>query len=101
MADITDMVSSNRSMPVMGGSNSLNLSASQQLKAGAGLLCGVFVAAASNTPTIKFWDSLAASGTVLIGTFTPSVGWNPMPFAFRTGLYMTIGGTVDCSVSWS
>lgn len=86
---------------VMGGNSYKNLSASGQVKASSGLLCGIFVASASNTPTIKVWDNTAASGSILVNTFTPSPGWYAMPFAFGTGCYVTIGGTVDLTVSYS
>jgi hypothetical protein len=78
-----------------------NISASTQVKSGPGALLGIYVASASNTPTIKVWDSLTAVAPILVNTFTPSAGtWYNMPFAFATGLYVTIGGTVDCTVSW-
>ena len=78
-----------------------NLTASGLVKTGGGSIIGIFVASASATPTIKVWDNTAASGTVLVNTFTPVAGsFYPMPFTFRTGLYVSIGGTVDCTVSW-
>lgn len=82
------------------GSNFINLTASTQVLAGAGKLAGIFVAAASSTPTIKVWDALTATGTVLIGTFTPVAATQYTFHNARatTGLYVTIGGTVDCTV---
>jgi len=66
---------------------------------GAGALLGIFVASASATPTIKLWDNTAASGTVLVNTFTPvAATWYFIPVQFKTGLYITIGGTVDCTL---
>ena len=69
-------------------------------KSGYGNLGGVFVAS-STSGTIKVWDNTAASGTVLINTFTANAGtYYPMPFQFRTGLTITTTGTIDCTVAW-
>ncbi len=86
--------------PVTGGRKYLNGTASQAVKSEAGELLGVFVAS-SSSGTIKFWDSLAGSGAVLINTFTPDLGWNPCPFSFTTGLFITVAGTIDYTVSYS
>ena len=86
--------------PTAGGSGYLNTTASVLVKTGDGHLIGIFVASASATPTIKLWDSTAASGLVLVNTFTPiAATWYPLPFHFTVGCYVTIGGTVDCTVS--
>lgn len=62
-------------------------------------LIGIFCASASNTPTIKVWDALTATGAVIADTFTPSGGsFYPLPGRAGTGLYVTIGGTVTCTV---
>jgi hypothetical protein len=88
--------------PVGGGVNYVNLSASALVKTGEGNLCGIFVASASSTPTIKVWDNTSAATTVLVNTFTPLPGtWYPIPMHFLTGCYVTISGTVDCTVSYS
>lgn len=77
-----------------------SIAASAQITSGPGALTGIFVTAASATPTIKVWDSLAASGTVLIDTFTPVAGTSYFfsPIGFGVGLYITISGTVSCCV---
>lgn len=81
--------------------NATNLSASAQILAGKGYLLGIFVASASSSPTIKVWDSLSATGGILANTFTPVAGtFYPMPFIVGTGIYVTISGTVDCTVSY-
>ncbi len=86
---------------VVEGGNYKNLSASALVRTGPGALLGIFVASASSTPTIKVWDNTSAATTVLVNTFTPVAGtFYPMPFTFGTGLYVTISGTVDCTVSW-
>lgn len=78
-----------------------NLSASALVFTGPCRLLGIFVASASSTPTIKVWNNTAASGAVLVNTFTPLPGtFYPMPFACSTGIYVTISGTVDCTVSF-
>lgn len=78
-----------------------NITASAQISAFPCLLLGIFVAQASATPTIKVWDQTTAAGPVLVNTFTPSAGtWYPMPYKCAKGLFVTISGTVDCTVSW-
>lgn len=81
-------------------SSYVQTSASALIKTGAGRAKGIFVSAASATPTIKLWDNTAASGAVLIETFTPVAGaYYEIPNAeFATGLFLTIGGTVSCTV---
>lgn len=81
--------------------NPARLVASGQVMAGAGGLMGIFVSQASAAPTIKVWDSLTAAGAVLVNTFTPIAGtFYPMPFFFSVGLFVTISGTVDCTVGY-
>lgn len=86
---------------VIGGSSYINLSASALVKTGEGTLCGIFVAS-STSGTIKLWNSLTAAAPVLVNTFSAVAGtWYPLPFKFSTGLYVTLAGTIDCSVSYS
>lgn len=83
--------------------NTLGLTSSQLIASGEGRLKGIFVTAASATPTIKLWDNTAGSTTVLVDTFTP-VAATPYIFPvhkFYTGLYITIGGTVSCHVYYN
>lgn len=85
--------------PVVEGLPYTNIAASALIQSGSGKLIGIFVASASATPTIKVWDNTAGSTTVLINTFTPVAGtFYPIPAKFKTGLYVTISGTVDCTV---
>ena len=75
-----------------------NTTSSVLVLTGVGYLLGVFVASASNTPTIKMSDDLTGSN-VLVNTFTPSAGtFYPMPAHVGAGIYITISGTVDCTV---
>ena len=79
-----------------------NISTSTLIRTGRGALTGIFVASASATPTIKVWDNTSAATTILVNTFTPAAAtFYPIPAAFGTGLYVTIGGTVDCTVLWN
>lgn len=77
-----------------------NITSSTLIKTGTGKLGGIWVSSASSTPTIKVWDSTSAAGTIIANTFTPIAGtFHAMPFNFTTGLYITISGTVDCTVA--
>lgn len=76
-----------------------NLSASALLNTGLTKLGGVFCAS-SSTGTLKVWDNTAASGTVLVNTFSLVAGtWYPLPFIAKTGVFLTIGGTADITVA--
>jgi hypothetical protein len=87
--------------PVVVGLNSVEVTASQVISGSPGFLAGVFVASAS-AATIKLWDNpLAGSGAVLVNTFTPALGWNPCPIPFSTGLFATVGGTLDATFVYS
>lgn len=77
------------------------VTASTNVKATAGRLLGIFVSAASSTPTITVYDdSSTGTGTTIVGTFTPTVGYFPMPFGFSNGLYVAISGTVSATVCY-
>ena len=85
-------------MNVRESGDPVNLSASGQALPRAGTLLGIFVASASSTPTIKVWDNTAGSGTIIVNTFTPVAGtFYPIPARCRTGCFITISGTVDCT----
>jgi hypothetical protein len=62
-------------------------------------LLGIFVSAASATPTITVYDSNGTATTApLIGTFTPVAGtFYPMYLGCSQGHYIVIGGTVTCT----
>jgi hypothetical protein len=65
-------------------------------------LMGIFVSAASGTPTITVYDD-AATGTTtkIVDTFTPAAAtWYPMPFQVKKGVNIVIGGTVSGTVSF-
>ena len=72
-----------------------NLTASAVVKTGFGRLVGMYVNSTS-AGTVKLWDNTAASGTVINNTITPAIGYHNLGNAsFATGLYATIGGTLD------
>jgi hypothetical protein len=67
-----------------------------------GRLGGIFVSAASATPTITIYDD-SATGTAktLVAVFTPTPGtYYKLPFRFTKGLNIVIGGTVSCTVGF-
>jgi hypothetical protein len=79
------------------------IEATTQVKTSAGKIKGIFVSAASSTPTITVYDE-ASGGTskVLLATFTPvAATFYPLgvdgAFANK-GLNVAIGGTVKATV---
>jgi hypothetical protein len=67
----------------------------------AGKLKGIFVSAASATPTITVYNSAAATTTdTILGVFTPTAGTSYVftgdegGVFFSSGLYIVISGTV-------
>ena len=89
-------------MPVAEVGTYANVNASGLVHTGPGQLIGIFVASAAATPTIKVWDQTSAAAPVLVNTFTPVAGnFYRMPTAFKNGLFITIGGTVDCTVFYA
>ena len=79
------------------------VTASKQIKVGAGKLRGIFVSSASSTPTITIYDVQTGTATTMIGAFTP-VGATFYPFGsldgafFNQGLNVVLGGTVAATV---
>jgi hypothetical protein len=78
-----------------------------QIKVGAGKLKGIFVSAASGTPTLAIYDTATAntSDPTIIATFTPSsnnmylLSGDDGGIYFSKGLYVDKGGTtVNCTV---
>lgn len=77
-----------------------NLSASGQVNVGQGVAVGVVINS-HTTGTLKLWDSLTATGTVLCNTMSFAVGERFIPLFsanFTTGLFATIGGTADITI---
>jgi len=79
----------------------LNGTTSQAVKSAAGTFYG-FIINSHTSGTIKLWDNTAGSGTVLLNTITLTAGPNfvplPMGVSFNTGLFVTVGGTVDYTI---
>lgn len=76
-----------------------NITASTNaLKSGRGVLRGMYVNSTS-AGTIKIYDSLTQTGTVINNTITPAIGWHNLGSSeFNTGLSVTIGGTLDVTL---
>lgn len=78
--------------------NYSNKTASALIKTGSGILVGMYVNSTS-AGTIKFWDNTSAASTVINNTITPAIGYHNLgSAAFNTGLYATIGGTLDVTL---
>ena len=82
------------------GDSYANITSSTLIKTGDGFVYGIFCASGTS-PTLKLWDQTSAAVPVLINTTALNIGWNPCPFRFTTGLYATVGGTVDCTICYS
>lgn len=79
-----------------------NMAASGLIKTGAGELKSVIVNS-HTSGTLKFWDNTSAATTVIFNTITLAAGERVIDLgdvAFNTGLYLTIGGTADVTVSY-
>jgi ABC-type nitrate/sulfonate/bicarbonate transport system substrate-binding protein len=79
------------------------ITASANIKPMAGKLKGIFVSAASSTPTITVYDSAAATTTAtILGVFTPAAATSyilPLEGAYaKNGIYVVISGTVSATV---
>lgn len=79
----------------------LNGTTSQVIKTGSGGFYGVIVNSHTNG-TLKLWDNTSASGTVVMNTFTFPTGSGVYLFSagisFNTGLFATVGGTLDYTI---
>ena len=62
-------------------------------------LAGIFVSAASATPTITVYDDVAnGTGKTMVGTFTPVAGtYYQLPGQAVNGLNVVLGGTIECT----
>ncbi len=80
-----------------------NTTASVLIETGQGTLQGVIINSHTNG-TLKFWDNTSAATTVIFNTITLGATERWIPFfgaKFTTGLFLTIGGTCDCTVVWN
>jgi hypothetical protein len=83
--------------------NYTNITATANIKPAAGKLKGIFVSAASSTPTITVYDSATTTTTrTILGVFTPAAATSyllPLDGAYaKDGIYVVIGGTVTATV---
>lgn len=81
----------------------VNTTASVLIKTGPGNLVGMTVGSHTGG-TVKFWDNTSAAATVLVNTMTLAAGERDMPFygaKFNTGLFITVGGTIDVTVYYN
>lgn len=81
------------------------ISATTQIKPMAAKLKGIFVSAASITPTITVYDSPDSDNTdsKILDTFTPTAGVNYNFFDglyANKGLYVVISGNVSCTIAY-
>jgi ABC-type nitrate/sulfonate/bicarbonate transport system substrate-binding protein len=79
------------------------ITASANIKTSAGKLKGIFVSAASSTPTITVYDSAATTTTrTILGVFTPTAATSyvlPLDGAYaKDGIYVVISGTVTATI---
>ncbi len=79
----------------------LNGTTSQAIKSGVGTLYGIIVNSHASG-TLKLWDNTAGSGTVIMNTYTFPAGSGiymfPHGVNFNTGLFATVGGTLDYTI---
>jgi hypothetical protein len=82
--------------------SALNISADTAVLSGAGFFYG-FVCNSTSTGTVKFYDNTAASGTVILNTFTPAAaGVYVFPaITVGTGIYADITNTLDITVLYA
>lgn len=84
-------------------SNYKYITATSQVKVGAGKLKGIFVSSASATPTITIYDVQTGTALTMVGVFTPvgatfySFGLHDGMF-FNNGLNVVISGTVAATI---
>ena len=75
------------------GATYVNLTASGIVRTGPCIVIGMYVNS-TNGGTVKLWDNVAGSGTVVNNTITPAIGYHRLGGAnVANGLYATIGGT--------
>jgi len=79
------------------------ISASGNVNPASGVLVGIFVSAASATPTITIYDSATTTTTApIVAVFTPvAATYYPIPATYANGLYVVISGTVQATVIYA
>lgn len=81
----------------------VNVATTGGASAGYGYLRGIFVSAASSTPTITVYDDPAAGTSVkIIDTFTPvAAAFYALPAKYKTGCNVVISGTVSATIFYN
>ena len=80
------------------------ITATHQIKVGFTVLKGIFISAASSTPTITIYDSGTAStgDPTILGVFAPTAAGNYLftnnGITASKGLYVVISGTVVATI---
>lgn len=79
----------------------LNLSATANVCPGTCGLMGIWVSSTTGG-TITVYDSATTTTTTLMAnTFSPSAAtFYPLPFVANNGVYVVLGGTIDCTVAF-
>jgi hypothetical protein len=83
--------------------NFAQITATANIKPMGGKLKGIFVSAASSTPTITVYDSAAATTTrTVLSVFTPVAATSyvfPLDGIYvNSGIYVVISGTVSATI---
>lgn len=87
--------------PVIESGSYKLISASAVVRTGPGMILGLFVSAASATPTVEVLNAVTSGTATCISVFTPvAATWYPMPVTVGTGITVLIGGTVAATLSW-
>lgn len=80
-----------------------NISASTLIKTGPGVVIGIVINSHSSG-TLQLSDALTSTTPLMFNTITlgATERWIPLFGAkFTTGLYITKGGTIDCTVIYN
>lgn len=80
-----------------------NFTSSNLIYTGKGSAMGFIVNSHTNG-TLKLWDNTSAATTVLINTFTFPTGsgaYSLYGATFLTGLFATVGGTADITLTYN
>lgn len=77
------------------------ITTSTVVRTGPWQMIGLFVSAASATPTVEILNATTSGTATCITVFTPIAGtWYPMPISGASGITVLIGGTVAATLSW-
>jgi|SRR5882757_887804 len=84
-------------------SATVNVATVGSATASNGFIRGIFVSAASATPTITVYDDPAAgTSTKIIDTFIPVAStFYSLPAKYKTGCNVVITGTVSCTIFYN